>query len=254
MESMASSRHETGFGFLSKAGNRHGLPLFSKDSAGHRITAHGKVQCSACHAQWSYQDYGLSVIREDVIQGDKWRGLTAQGDPYLQEVLERGGEHQGVWYPSSRDWISGKDRQGIWSIGWRFRRWELMPLGVDHRGQYAIIRPMYQYHISAVDRLGNTVLDNRIPSRGDGSGKGWAFIPYVPHTISPVGRACDTCHGNRVAAGLGIEEKPTLDTGLTLPSPAPIRTMRILTTPEQERLMRPSATWKRERLRVLMGE
>jgi len=239
--------------FISRnQGQKHPLPLFSKDSAGHNINAHKKVRCSACHAQWSYQDYGLSVIREDVMEGYKWYYSTAQGDPYLQEILEEHIEHPEMGYPVSMDWVSGESKPGIWSAGWRFRRWEFMPLGVDHENRYAILRPLYQYLITYVDRLGNVPLDSAIPSRVNG-GRGWAFMPYVPHTVSPFGRSCDNCHQNRMAAGLGIMEKPTNDTGLTIPSPPAVKTMRLLNAEERKKLIEPSRKWRKERLRALAG-
>jgi hypothetical protein len=249
----AHGRGEAGeFSFVSKnQGIKHPLPLFSKDSTGHDITAHTRVRCSACHAQWSYQDYGLSIIREDVIQGTKWYYITVQGDPYLQEILEEHIENPEKDYPVSMDWVSGETRPGIWSAGWRFRRWEFMPLGLDHENRYAILRPLYQYLITYVDRLGNVPLDSAIPSRMD-DGIGWTFMPYVPHTVSPFGRSCDSCHQNGMAAGLGIKN-PTVDSGLTMPSPPALKNMRLLNPEERKRLMEPSGKWGKERLRALAG-
>ncbi|MBL7225262.1 MAG: hypothetical protein ISS59_03940 [Desulfobacteraceae bacterium] len=241
-----------GFLLISKNhGKEHRLPLFSPDSIGHRVRAHAKVRCSACHAQWSYQDYGMSVIREDVINDYKWWNLTAQGDPYLQKRLKKYVESPDIVYPVSMDRLSGKEKLGIWSAGWRFRRWEQMPLGVDHAGRYAILRPLYQYLISYIDHQGNCVLDSVAPSRGDGTGKGWAFMPYVPHTTAPFGRGCNACHQNRVAAGLGIQEEITIDNVLTIPSPPAVETMRLLNLEEQRKLLQPTKEWHRERLRAL---
>ena len=244
-----------GFFFISRnSGQKHPLPLFSVASAAHRIGAHGKLRCSACHAQWSYQDYGLSVMREEIVQDYKWMGRTAQGDPAMEEELKRHTEKDVVGYPVSTDWVSGEKRPGIWSMGWRFRRWEPMPLGVDQTGRLAILRPRYQYLISAVNEMGQVFLDSRAPQRGDGSGRGWAFMPYVPHTIAPFGRGCFSCHGNRVAAGLGPKEKPTMDTRLTIPSPPAVKPMRLLNEKEQKTLLESGVKWNRERLKSLMSQ
>jgi hypothetical protein len=232
-------------------GRRHRLPRFSRKSRGHNIRAHARVRCSACHAQWSFQDYGLSVIREDRIDDDKWVRLSAQGDPYLGNLLRRYGESREIQYPASMDWVADRIRPGIWSVGWRFRRWAFMPLGIDPAGNYAILRPRHQYLITYGDRLGNVPLDSAVPSRGDGSGRGWAFMPYVPHTTAPFGRTCDRCHGNRVAAGRGIHDRPTRDTRLFVPSPPAVPFMRLLNPEEQKRLLNPSMRWRRERLRAL---
>ena len=243
-----------GYLFISKNRSKeHRLPLFSPNSIGHRIQAHEKVRCSACHAQWSYQDYGLSVMREDVINDYKWWNLTAQGDPYLQKKLKKYVESPDTVYPVSMDRISGQERPGIWSVGWRFRRWEQMPLGVDHTGRYAILRPLYQYLITYVDQTGNVPLDSVAPSRGDGTGKGWAFMPYVPHTTAPFGRACNACHQNRVAAGLGIQEEITIDNVLTIPSPPAVEGMRPLNPGEKRKLLQPTKEWHKEKLKAGFG-
>jgi len=245
----AIQQEATGWVLVSKnQGKRHRLPLFRKDSNGHRIEAHARVRCSACHAQWSFQDYGMSVMREDRINDYKWRDLSIQGDPYIQEKLKAHAESPDTAYPVSIDYLSGQEKEGIWSLGWRFRRWEPMPLGVDPAGSYAILRPLYQYLITHVDRSGSVLLDSVTPQRGDGSGKGWAFMPYVPHTIAPFGRSCTACHMNRIAAGLGIQEELTTDTALTVSFPPAISPMRLLTPQEQDRLMRPSRDWHRHRL------
>ena len=77
--------------FVSVTGKDHELPLFSPDIASHGIKAHERVRCSACHAQWSFQDYGMSVIREDILWTYKWDGLSAQGDPAAENIREESG-------------------------------------------------------------------------------------------------------------------------------------------------------------------
>ncbi len=228
-------------------GRRHPIPQFNALGRAHATAAHARVRCSACHAQWSYQDYGLSVIREDVIADYKWVHLTAQGDPYLEERLRKYVLDPKTAYPVSKDRVSGQVRPGIWSMGWRFRRWEFMPLGVDHRGKYAIFRPLYQFQVSYIDRLGNVALNSDIPLRGDRTGAGWAFMPYVPHTTAPVGRACTDCHQHPVAAGDGIQGGGTLDTALTIPSPPAVESMRLLSPSEKTQLLNPSFKWHRKR-------
>ncbi|MCP4665032.1 MAG: hypothetical protein GY849_01595, partial [Deltaproteobacteria bacterium] len=127
------------------------LPLFSRQSLNHKITGHQRVRCSACHAQWSFQDYGLSVMREDHAGYDKWRPLTVQGDPYVKDFLERQLGRPRADPPVSPDWIDGMLKKGLWYSGWRFRRWEWMPLGLDQDQRYAVMRPKYQYLVSYID-------------------------------------------------------------------------------------------------------
>ncbi|OQX64627.1 MAG: hypothetical protein B5M55_05755 [Desulfococcus sp. 4484_242] len=238
--------------FLSKNhGRQHRLPLFRPEGTGHQVEAHARVRCSACHAQWSFQDYGMSVMREDRIHDYKWLNLTMQGDPWLQEQLKACAKSPDTAYPMSTDYLSGRKREGIWSVGWRFRRWELMPLGMDQADKYAILRPLYQYLVTYVDRGGNVVLDSAVPERGDGSGRGWAFMPYVPHTTAPFGRACVSCHMNPASAGQGIQDELTCDTALTVPSPPAIPGLRLLKPQEAGRLLLPPRRWHRERLKAL---
>ncbi len=244
----AIKKREKAWAFISASGMVRRLPLFLPAAASHKIKAHEKVRCSACHAQWSFQDYGMSVIREDVLWTYKWDDLAAQGDPTLQKILEKNLADPETGYPSSKDRITEVSRPGIWSIGWRFRRWEWMPLGVDDKGKYAVLRPFYQYLVSYVDKLGNIALDSVVPERGGGTGRGWAFMPYVPHTIGPMGRHCNACHRNRVAAGLGVHQELTVDNVLTIPSPPCINPMRLLNSQEQKKLFEPSREWHKTRV------
>jgi len=238
--------------FVSKnQGRQHRLPPFRPEGTGHRIEAHARVRCSACHAQWSFQDYGMSVMREDRIHDYKWLDLTVQGDPLLQKGLKACAESPDTAYPMSMDYLSGREREGIWSVGWRFRRWAPMPLGMDQAGQYTILRPLYQYLVTYVDRGGNVVLDSVTPRRGDGSGRGWAFMPYVPHTTAPFGRSCTACHMNSLSTGQGIQDELTHDTVLTVPSPPPIPLLRLLKPQEAGHLLIPPCQWHQERLRAL---
>jgi len=233
-------------------GGRRDLPLFDRTVPAHGVSGHRRVRCSACHAQWSFQDYGLSVVRLDLLSGDDWRGLTAQGDPDLQDVLEAHlAQRGGTSRPESLDRLSGRVRPGIWLTGWRFRRWEWLPLGVDHEGRICVMRPRHQYLVSYVDRSGQVQLDSVLPRRGDGSGRGWAFMPYIPHTIGPVGRPCEACHLNRVSAGLGVEADPTIDTVLTKVSEPALKCFRLLDLREIEALMNPPEEWGGIRLRAL---
>jgi hypothetical protein len=242
---------EGGYLLRSREGKVHRLPLFDKGRQGHR-DEHARVRCSACHAQWSYQDYELNVIREDRIEPHyKWHSLNLQADPYLDRLLAEQVENPGSRAVFSRDRINGQERPGIWSMGWRFRRWEHLPLGVDQDGRYAILRPRHQYRISYVDRLGNTALDGIVPQRGDGSGKGWAFMPYEPHTTAPAGRLCDGCHGDRITLGLDQFEEKSADTVLMIPSAPAVPGMRLLDQGERDRLLEPSQEFRRERLRAL---
>ncbi len=238
--------------FYTKTGQKRlAIKIFCKESPSHDPRFHSRVRCSACHAQWSYQDYGLSVIREDVVAPNKWYGLEAQGDPYLEAILSDTVNSNTYSYPISFDWITHEQRPGIWSIGWRFRRWEYLPLGIDNTGRYTVIRPKYQFLVSYVNKLGTVVLDSVVPERGDRTGNGWAYSPYVPHTTGKIGRSCDSCHGNHVGTGDGVIRPVSFDTGLAIPSQPAIKSMRLLTSEEKEKLMKPSSEYHKARLKCL---
>jgi len=217
------------FYFSSKNGNLYELKTFSKDIISHSISNHKKLRCSACHAQWSFQDYGLSVMREDAPNYKKWKRLRLQGDPYLENFFKNPER------PFSLDLLNGKTKRGIWFLGWRFRRWEFMPLGIENE-KYTILRPRYQYFVSYIDEKGGIILDSKKTH--------WAFMPYVPHTISPFGRNCEACHLNPVAAGLGIFKEKSVDTELTLPAPPCLPKMRLLTKEEQKKLLTPTESYR----------
>ena len=217
------------FYFPSKNGNLYELKTFSKDVISHSISNHRKLRCSACHAQWSFQDYGLSVIREDTPNYKKWKRLKLQADPYLENFFKNPER------PFSLDFLDGKTKRGVWFLGWRFRRWEFMPLGIEN-GKYAILRPKHQYLVSYINEKGEVILDSKKTN--------WTFMPYVPHTISPFGRSCEACHLNPVAAGLGIFKENSVDTKLTVPVLPCLPKMRLLTKQEQKKLLMPTRKYQ----------
>ncbi len=215
---------------------------FSQLSFAHKIRQHEILRCSSCHAKWSFQDYGLSVILTLEPSYWKWKHLMYQGDPQVTYLFKKELLKKFPNSPTSFDLLTGKIMPGIWLAAWRFRRWEYMPLGIDSRGRIAILRPQYQYFVSTVDSGGLVHLDSAVPRRGDGKGPGWAFNPYSPHTIASVGRTCDSCHGSSIAAGFGIFATSDLDTLLTLPiKPADPRA-RLFTLEEKKKLFMPLDT------------
>jgi hypothetical protein len=129
-----------------------------------------------------------------------------------------------------------------------------MPLGLDQNQRYSIMRPLYQYFISYVDATGYVVLDSVVPQRGDGSDRGWAFMPYVPHTASPVGRGCNGCHLNRMSAGLGVLDDSAMDTLLTIPSQPVIPSMGLISEETKKQLLEPTQAHKAWRLKGISGQ
>jgi hypothetical protein len=255
------ARHNGTWTFTDRDGRRRRLPLFSPNSPSHDPAVHSRLRCSACHARWTGHDYGLSLQRQDGGDFRVWTYLTGQGDPGLESKLERLLANP-KRPPRSVDLLSGEMEQGLWLKGYRFRRWEHLVLGLDHRGRISLMRPLHQYRVSFVDSRGRVRLDSVIPRRTDG-GPGWAFMPFVPHTTGPRGRPCQTCHGSSLAAGLGLDWSKDLDSGpdfeLLRPSPPAVAAMRLLNQAERSRLLDPGSgfatkTFQRRRILLQAGD
>jgi len=196
------------------------VPRWNPELIPHRVERHAaKVKCAACHAMWSFQDYGFHLMLEERADYWKWAPLAAQNDPQIQELLARNvgteaelipptgrglpAKPESAWeLPVSRDWLTDEDRPGAWFRGYTERRWSNPPLGLDHRGRVSVMRPMFQYVVSHVDEEGNLLLDRVIPTTGGGF-PALIFNPYQPHATALKGRPCHGCHGNPKAAGLG---------------------------------------------------
>ena len=196
------------------------VPKWNPALIPHSISEHRlKLRCSACHAAWSFQDYGLHLMLEERPDYWKWAPTAAQNDPQVQALLYRNigtaaelvspsdgprpARPQDQWEPPfTSDWLTGEKRPGAWFRGFTARRWARPPLGLDHRGKVSIMRPMYQFVISHVDADENLLVDRHIPRTAVGF-PALIFNPYTPHTTARFGRDCHECHGNPKAAGLG---------------------------------------------------
>jgi hypothetical protein len=162
------------------------------------------MECTACHAAWTFQDLGLHLVRLDFPDYEPWGWLTRQGDPQAMEVLERNllVPREQWSKPSSRDWLTGSSETGVWLGGYSMRRWEGRILGVNSRGLISAMRPQYQYWLSWVDSGGKTKIDSSTPRTGEGNAA-LAWNPYAPHTMRPQTADCWDCHGNSRVLGLG---------------------------------------------------
>ena len=185
-------------------------PLWHKkhQPLAHRMGRHiDRVACHACHAAWTSQDFGFHLFREDYANYYNWHGLTGQDDPQVQRILEKYlALPVSKWRPPrSKDWLTGLWYPGVWYQGYSYRRWEGRIMGVNRRGQVALLRPRYQFVITHVGRDRLVRKDSVIPRTADGR-RGWAMNPHAPHTIQKMTVGCRACHGNPRAAGLGNRE------------------------------------------------
>ena len=201
-------------------GKTRAIPGWDPNVVHHSVPEHkDKVRCSACHAAWSFQDYGLHLMLEERAGYWKWAPNSAQNDPQIQELLDK---YVGTYVepldprtgalpytpvdkwksPRTKDWLTSESQPGAWFRGFTARRWERPPLGLDSSGRVSVMRPMYQYVVSHVDEDDNLLMDRQIPTMGSGK-PALVFNPYSPHTTSKQGRSCQECHGSFKAMGLG---------------------------------------------------
>ena len=147
--------------------------------------------------------------------------------------------------------LNGQPLPGAWYKAWTFRRWEGVVLGKDAQGNYAPIRPLYQFHITYVDSQDNVWLDSAIPRTADGK-KGWNWDVYTPHTVTGKAQSCEGCHGNPLAAGLGIRNSANdrVAHPITIPDPPILPGTRLLNAQEQKKLLGSSEKYKKWRARA----
>ncbi|MFH0958052.1 MAG: hypothetical protein V1897_05035 [Pseudomonadota bacterium] len=195
------------------------VPVRRNRVVAHDIDKHKKLQCSACHAGWSFQDYGFHLMLDERAEYWMWSINSSQNDPQIQALLNKFvGDYAALvppnkpykapmpendWtLPVTKDWLSDESRPGAWFRGFTMRRWANPPLGLDPVGKVSVMRPMRQYVISWVKADGSVMLDSVIPTTSMGK-PGLLMNPYSPHTIQEKGKQCHECHGNPKSAGLG---------------------------------------------------
>lgn len=217
-------------------GRKHPIPQ-SGNRAECTLPGHERLSCQACHAGWSFQDYGLHLFFDQSRHYAQWSDYRWQDDTEITALLEKQLKMPAEQRITARmsNKLNGDTLAGAWYKGWTFRRWEGVVLGRDGDGQYVPIRPLYQFYVSYVDSVENVWLDSQIPKRLDGK-SGWSWDVYTPHTMQRVGRSCESCHGNTLAAGRGIRsaQKDSVAHLITLPSAPVLPGARLLNSEEQK--------------------
>ncbi len=229
--------------FLDRQGREHPLPQWNTSVPAHGIEEMRRLHCTSCHATWGFYDYGLSLLRDDRTDLSRWGPWRLQGNDMIARLFDHSGRFLGL-----------KEVPGPWFTGWRFRRWENLTLGVDSKGRIAPFRPHYQYMISFVDQEGRVVMDNVIPQREDQNGRGWAYMPFYPHTVRPRGRSCEDCHGQRLAVGKGYGEAWGQDLSLAEADRPVYPELRLLGEKEMERLTEKTPLYQHVRSQITAQE
>ncbi|MGV7220890.1 MAG: multiheme c-type cytochrome [Nitrospinales bacterium] len=212
-------KEKEGWVLISKVtGDKHILPVLKNSSVplGHSIKKHmATIECHACHARWSANEWGLHATKEQDLDINNWRNWSFS-DPILQHILAR---PQEKWSLGMLDWstaktgpndIQGKWKPGVWLNIFTETDWSTLILGKNERGKYSIFKPQHQYFIT--DNSDPSILNNnktKISIASDGK-PGLVMAPHTPHTIRRITRPCESCHGNSLAAGLGDTKKHTI--------------------------------------------
>ncbi len=221
-------------------GKKHIIPILKnkKTPVAHSMKKHmNLIECAACHARWTYSEWGNHVILDNRPNLEPWRDWSFS-DPNLQQTLF------GVEKPTTQtsylsqdfNWltasdsaneISGKWQPGVWIELLSKTTWDKMLLGKNSRGKYSILKPRKQYFISEISSQGEALKSAVIPSLPNGN-PGLIMTPYTPHTIRKIARSCESCHSNTETLGLGdpklktIFDAPSFFEGLTSEPSLPI--------------------------------
>lgn len=170
------------------------LPVPKAVHPAHREFAR-KAACLVCHAQWTYNDQGVHLVRTGQADDEAWTRLLVQGS---REVEDQLAVAQGEPL-SMRDKLSGRSSSGLWLLGYGLRRWENPVIGPGPDGRLQVFRPVMDLRLSMVDREQKPVFDNlaaRTKHRG--------YLPYTPHTVGKAG----AFYRQRLIVNLPLGENP----------------------------------------------
>jgi len=124
----------------------------------HRITAHlEKMECFACHAAWSAQEYGTFYLRfRDKRVREEFDLRSGPADDYLKSSY--------------------------------LKRQDAPPLGINSRGLVSPIRPQFIVYYTDILAARNSGPENTLLAA--------EWRAYFPHTVQRGTAECNGCHGN----------------------------------------------------------
>jgi hypothetical protein len=161
-------------------GKDHTIPLMQHSA---HETQTEDITCQACHAQWTFNDFGKHFLRSDTDNLDVWINLSVQGDLEIETIIENNTDFDNTELPiQMTDKLTGEPKDGLWDKGFTMRRWENIILGRDNQGRITTMRPALDYSLSWIDSAETVRFDSVTPIAPDES-----LRPYVPHTIGPAG-------------------------------------------------------------------
>jgi hypothetical protein len=95
------------------------------------------------------------------------------------------------------NWLTGKNKLGLWYINYKYRRWENFFL-VNYKGKIELARPMLDFDLTHINKNRKTVINSQ---------KFGGFVITKPHTIIKKVKSCKMCHENR----LNLNDKTLID-------------------------------------------
>jgi len=145
----------------------------------HSVTG---VDCAVCHAQWSFADSSLHLLRLDEPEYDEWMPLSRQGSFEAEYYIERAlFDDTSDALAVMQDKITGEITPGIWLKSYSLRRWEDITTCRDNKGTLRVCRHRLDLRLSYVDRDGEVVFDEAAGAQRA------RLTPYWPHTIGKAG-------------------------------------------------------------------
>lgn len=149
-----------------------------------------KLECYACHSTWAPQYYGYKSVMDFSQKSVDW--LASAEDVDRNELTADYRKHY-VMQP-------GREILGDYS----HVRWENPPLGINGEGRVTPLTGVIQMVSTVIGPDGKVVAWNRTAKTEEGY-DAMELAPLNPHTTSLESRECSECHGNSVAAGMGME-------------------------------------------------
>ncbi len=172
--------HEGVFILHGRDGLDHTIPLMQNPAHEEQTE---DITCQACHAQWTYNDFGKHFLRSDTDNFDLWINLSVQGNFEIETIIDNNNDFDETELPAEMtDKLTGEPEVGLWHKGFTIRRWETIILGRDDQGRITTMRPALDYSLSWIDAEKNVRFDS-VSSLAPNGG----LRPYVPHTTGPAG-------------------------------------------------------------------
>lgn len=172
-------RHE-GFILHAVDGKEHPIPQLHHPAHFEQGQA---ITCQACHAQWTFNDFGKHFLRSDTDDLSPWTLLATQGNSEIEVIVENNIDFGKTELPARMtDTLTGESQPGLWFKGYTMRRWETPLLGRDESGAITTMRPLLDWSLSWIDEEETVRFDSVTPENTK-----QILHPYMPHTTGSAG-------------------------------------------------------------------